>query len=117
MLGNFTIAVIPGCQYLNRVNLFMGRKSREKRERHRRRQNDHLPSDPIGWAEADGIHYLMPGVPPSPEQIEAITAEYQNQIRKSPLWNEWIKQFGAEMAEEMLKECRFEIRPNQKWKR
>ena len=58
----------------------------------------------------DGLHSIQPGLPPSPEQIEAVTKEYQKQIRNSPLWNKMVEQFGEEQAQEMLKECRYEVR-------
>ena len=58
----------------------------------------------------DGLHTIEPGLPPSPEQIEAVTKEYQQQIRNSPLWDIMVEQFGEEEAKEKLKEFRYEVR-------
>ena len=45
------------------------------------------------------------GTPPSDEDYEQMTKDYQKRIRSSPMWDEWVKQFGKNKAEEMLKEC------------
>jgi len=39
-----------------------------------------------------------------------MTRAYQENIRKSPLWDMMVEQFGPEKAEELLKECRVELR-------
>ena len=57
----------------------------------------------------DGLHIIQPGLPPSPEQIETVTKEYQKQIRNSPLWETMVEQFGEEKAQEMLKEFKCEL--------
>jgi hypothetical protein len=85
----------------------MGRRSRMKRER--RRQPS--PVLPITWAESDGIHALLPGQAPSPAQLAELSRRYQDRIRRSPLWNEMVEQFGKERAEELLRKCRAEIGP------
>lgn len=61
--------------------------------------------------EDDGMHYISPGLPPSPEQIEEMTRDYQNNIRNSELFETWVKEFGIEKAEELLRECRVKIEP------
>ena len=58
----------------------------------------------------DGLHAIQPGLPPSPDQIEAVTKEYQSQIRNSPLWDIMVEKYGEERAQEMLKEFRYEVR-------
>ena len=65
---------------------------------------------PVGWLAPDGIHALVPGSQPSPAMLEEITRQYQERIRNSPLWDEMIKQFGREKAEQLLKEFRAELR-------
>jgi hypothetical protein len=40
----------------------------------------------FSWKDNDGIHFAAPGSPPSPEQLEKMTKEYQKQIRNSPLY-------------------------------
>ena len=57
------------------------------------------------------MHFISPGVPPSPEKIEEMTREYQNNIRNSELFDMWERDFGLEKAEELLKECRVKIEP------
>jgi hypothetical protein len=39
-----------------------------------------------------------------------MTEEYQNKIRNSPIWNQMVKKYGKEKAEELLKQCRAELR-------
>jgi hypothetical protein len=60
--------------------------------------------------DKDGFHALIPGVPPSDEEIAVITKKYQEKIRNSPLWDEMLRKFGKEKAEEILLQCRFEIK-------
>jgi len=50
-------------------------------------------------------------LPPSPEKLAEMTKSYQQNIRNSALFDEWVCQFGVKKAEEMLKECRAELRP------
>ena len=69
-----------------------------------------FPPEGMTWMEGDGLHALVPGERPSEVEIQKITEAYQRQIRKSPLFKQWIKQFGKKKAVEMLKECRFEVR-------
>lgn len=94
----------------------MGKKSRKKRERRQAKQNDRNISSgrPMTWQDEEGLHFVSPGSAPSPEQVAAMTNEYQNQIRNSPLWDEMVNQFGLKKAEELLKECQVKITPGQK---
>jgi hypothetical protein len=64
----------------------------------------------FSWTDNDGIHFAAPGSPPSPEQSEKMTKEYQKQIRNSPLWDEMVKKFGKAKAEKLLKEFKAESR-------
>lgn len=64
----------------------------------------------ISWADNDGIHFAAPGSNPSQEELERMTKKYQKKIRNSPLWNEMVKEYGKEHAEELLKEFKAEIR-------
>ena len=70
-----------------------------------------LPPGTIHWQEEGEMHYLTPGMPPTPEKIAEMTKEYQNNIRNSPLYDAWVREFGVKKAENMLKECKVEIRP------
>jgi hypothetical protein len=62
------------------------------------------------WIEEDGIHSLIPGEEPSEEELEAMTREYQKRLRKSPLWDELVKAYGREGAEQIIQQCRMELR-------
>lgn len=35
----------------------------------------------------------------------ALQNDYRKQIRKSPMWNRWVSDYGLEKAESMLLEC------------
>ena len=61
------------------------------------------------WMDDDGIHIIGKGVPPSPEEQERMTIEYQNKIKKSPLWEMMVKEYGEEKAEEMLKDFQVQV--------
>jgi hypothetical protein len=90
-----------------------------KGSRRRRREfmnrmdfNDYeLPPGTEHWMEDDGMHYILPGTQPTPEQIEEMTRDYQKNIRNSELFDRWVKEFGIERAEELLQECRVKIEP------
>src|SRR5512145_33464 len=87
----------------------MGKKSRRKRKQ---RQSKPSPiAQGVTWQAEDGFHMLMPGTPPTPEMLEELTRQYQEQLRHSPLWGKMVKEYGQQKAEEMLKECRAELRP------
>ena len=62
------------------------------------------------WHEDDGFHALMPGPKPTAEQLEAATKQYQEKIRNSPLWADMVTEFGLAKAEELLRQCRAELR-------
>jgi hypothetical protein len=63
---------------------------------------------PPAWLEEDGLHALLPGRPPDPQTLEAMTRRYQEEIRNSPVWDELVREFGAQRAEELLREFRVE---------
>jgi len=79
---------------------------KKKFQRERQRRKKQLPTTPVdSWIDNDGLHYIEQGTPPSDEDYEQMTKDYQKRIRSSPMWDEWVKQFGKKKAEEMLKEC------------
>lgn len=86
------------------------KKKRKFRQGGTQQQNQKPRFGAWAWPEEDGIHYLMPGSPPTPARLEEMTKQYQENIRNSPLWNIMVKQFGKEKAEELLKACRAELR-------
>ena len=67
-------------------------------------KNDLPPS--FSWTDKDGIHFMVDGEDPTVEQYQKLTEEYQRQIRHSPVWEEMVREFGSEKAEELLKECK-----------
>jgi len=62
------------------------------------------------WMEDDGLHFMAPGPAPTPELLDAASKAYQESIRKSPLWDEMVKEFGEEKAEQLLSQCRVQER-------
>ena len=99
----------------------LSRKGRKKKKKRRHRQNsalqqpnEHdeslLPKNGLSWMQRDGVHALLPGKKPSEQQLEKMTETYQRELRKSPLFKQWVKQYGKRRAVEMLKECRVELR-------
>ena len=85
-------------------------KKKDRLPKRARPKKSPITPSAIQWMSEDGLHTVQPGLPPSPEQIETVTKEYQKQIRNSPLWDKMVEQFGEEQAHEMLKEFRYEVR-------
>ena len=85
----------------------MGKKARIKRERCRK----HKAVSESFWEDSDGIHtsFLVSGEPPLGAE-EQMTAEFQRSIRNSPMWKKMVDQFGETKAEELLKQCKAEIK-------
>ena len=98
----------------------LSRKGRKKKKkRHRQNSvlqqpnvNDEslLPESALSWMERDGVHALLPGEKPSEQQLEKMTETYQRELRKSPLFKQWVIQYGKQKALELLKECQVELR-------
>lgn len=92
--------------------MIKGSRRRRRELKNRMNSGDYdLPPGTEHWMEDDGMHYIMPGTVPSPEKIEEMTRDYQNNIRNSELFEAWVKEYGLEKAEELLKECRVKIDP------
>lgn len=91
----------------------MGRKSRHKKPK---RKNNSKPPGGIHpdqlpyWQDMEGVHTLIPGLPPTKEKLAEMTAIYQTNIRNSDIFTEMVNQFGQEKAEEMLKEFKIKIK-------
>lgn len=81
----------------------MGKQSRLKRER---REGADAP---LMWGSEDGVHALGVGQSPTFLETAAMTEAYQQRIRRSPLWDKMVKEFGEQKATEMLKEFRVKI--------
>ena len=61
------------------------------------------------WADDDGIHAIVPATATAREMEDAATAEFQRNIRKSPMWDDMVKEYGEQKAEELLKKCRVNV--------
>jgi len=78
----------------------MGKKSRLKKLRH---------EVPLMWPVEQGIQALVPGQAPSVDELARMTAVYQENIRKSPIWDLMVKEFGEQKATEMLKDFKAKV--------
>jgi hypothetical protein len=73
-----------------------------------RRRSDEIASaatTPEAWLTDDRIHMLLPGVPTS-ELLEQLSRNFQEELRRSPLWTELIQKYGRERAEQIVQQCR-----------
>jgi hypothetical protein len=61
------------------------------------------------WMGEEGVHAIGVGQPPSLLETAAMTENYQQRIRNSPLWDKMVKDFGEQKAAEMLKEFKVKI--------
>lgn len=64
----------------------------------------------VSWMDDDGLHFVGPGPTLSPELLDEASEMYQNSIRNSPLWDEMVKEFGEDEAEQVLSQCLAEER-------
>jgi hypothetical protein len=78
----------------------MGKKSRLKKLR----RSVSATEGHSMWAGQEGIHTIGVGEGPSAGELAKLTAAYQARIRKSPLWDQMVKEFGERRASEMLAE-------------
>lgn len=72
------------------------------------REPDH--KEGATWIDEEGMHLIGKGIRPSIEEQKCMTKEYQQKIRKSPLWKKMVTEYGKEKAEEMLEEFQVEVR-------
>jgi len=42
---------------------------------------------------------------------DKLTSNFQKEIRNSELWDQMVEEFGEKRAEEILRECKAEIKP------
>ena len=45
------------------------------------------------------------------ELSDRLTANFQQELRNSELWDQMVEEFGQKRAEEILRECKAEIKP------
>lgn len=62
------------------------------------------------WIDEEGMHLMGKGAPPSKEELERMTKEYQQKIKTSPLWKMMVKEYGKEKAQEMLADFQVQTR-------
>jgi hypothetical protein len=62
------------------------------------------------WIDEEGMHLVGKGMRPAIKEQERLTKDYQQKIRKGPLWKQMVTEYGKEKAEKMLKEFRVEVR-------
>jgi tRNA(His) 5'-end guanylyltransferase len=62
------------------------------------------------WLGDDGVHLAVPADQLLPEELERLTDLWREKLRNSPLWDQVVEQFGPEKAEEILRNCRAELR-------
>jgi hypothetical protein len=65
---------------------------------------------PLTWMDDEGMHLLATGTAPSPDQLEEMTKKFQEGIRKSIMWEEMVRTFGEEKAEELLLQCQAKLK-------
>ena len=65
---------------------------------------------PLTWMDGEGMHLLAAGTAPSPSQLEEMTKKFQEGIRKSLMWEEMVRTFGEEKAEELLVQCQAKLK-------
>ena len=53
------------------------------------------------------MHAIVPGTPDA-DTFERMTEIYQQKIRQSPMWDQMVREFGLQKAEQLLKQCRAE---------
>lgn len=71
------------------------------------KENYDLPPEIIHWQEGDDIHFMMPAIPYSEEEIAELTRIYQDNIRNSDVFEYWVEEFGLAKAEELVKQCHY----------
>ena len=42
---------------------------------------------------------------------DRLTTNFQKEIRKSELWDQMVAEFGEKRADELLRECKAEVKP------
>lgn len=42
---------------------------------------------------------------------ESLTKNFQKELRNSEIWDQMVAEFGEEKAEQILKECKAEVKP------
>lgn len=81
----------------------MGRRERARREKKRKPGSAGVAT----WLEGDGLHALVPA-DACHATLEEMTRRYQDAIRRSPLWEVMVEEYGEEQATRLLQQFRVE---------
>ncbi len=46
---------------------------------------------------------------------DRLTVNFQKEIRNSEMWDQMVAEFGEKRAEELLRECKGEVKPGLAW--
>jgi len=88
----------------------LNKSQRKKRKFRGALSQNNLSGSFATWQEKDGIHAIMAGERPSEEKLAEMTRTYQQQIKQSPLFKDWVAKFGKKEALKLLKQCRAELK-------
>jgi hypothetical protein len=50
---------------------------------------------------------------PKNKSAELLTKNFQKEIRNSEIWDQMVAEFGEEKAEQLLKECKAQVKPGE----
>jgi len=82
----------------------------KKKRRQKKRNGQNVPAWPAPWFDEEGLHAILPGLPPSRATLDEVSRTFQENIRNSAIWDEMVKQFGQEEAERLLVQFRVQVR-------
>jgi hypothetical protein len=88
----------------------MAKRNRGKRQSGREKRGEPPTAHAIAWLENDGIHVVSSGPLPSEAALGQMTRRCQERLRRSPLWAQMVKEYGEEKADQLLRQCRVELR-------
>ncbi len=65
---------------------------------------------PISWIEDDGIHVIQNDIDISSIGCETVSEVFQDEIRKSELWEMIVSEYGEKKADEIVKEMKVTVK-------
>ena len=89
--------------------VIMGKHRKKKKSKPKKRSTTASP-ETVFWQDKRELQAVLPAMAPKEEFIDKLSQNFQKEIRNSPLWQQMVEQFGLEMAEQLLKQCRAELR-------
>ena len=92
----------------------MAKKKKQRKNKRKKQQNKYAAPSTLPpamtWMDEDGLHALLPGEAPSAEVMALFNDNFRKELRNSPLWDEMVEKFGAEEAEELLKQIKIDLK-------